>query len=88
MATDDHHSLADLSILATVSAIIVSSNFSLKNRQISNKSNFQYCGFDISNLKNLSAWFKRCESIPGFAEQDAGARTLANAVLSKDDKPF
>lgn len=34
-------------------------------------------GFDVSGLKKLGAWYKSLESIPGYEENETGAKTLA-----------
>uniref|UniRef100_U5EYR3 glutathione transferase n=1 Tax=Corethrella appendiculata TaxID=1370023 RepID=U5EYR3_9DIPT len=64
----DDLTIADLSILASISSIV-------------------QVGADISGYKNLAKWYENCKSLPGFAENEAGAKLFGDAVKSKlDDK--
>lgn len=40
-------------------------------------------GFDISELKKLDAWYQNCASLPGYDENEAGAKMLGDLVKSK-----
>lgn len=45
-------------------------------------------GLDISNFPNLTAWYERCSSLPGYNENEKGAKMMASAVKSKLTEPF
>lgn len=53
---------------------------------VANVSSFMEMGFDISNLKYLTAWYKGCESLPGFEENVHGAKTIAGFYQGYLDK--
>lgn len=47
-----------------------------------------HLGQDITAYPNLSAWYERCSSLPGFAENEKGAKMLAGFIKSKMTEPF
>jgi hypothetical protein len=49
---------------------------------------FQEIGADISRFHNLSAWYARCQQLPGFDENEAGAKKIGEMVKSKMTEPF
>uniref|UniRef100_A0A1L8E4D9 glutathione transferase n=1 Tax=Nyssomyia neivai TaxID=330878 RepID=A0A1L8E4D9_9DIPT len=42
-----------------------------------------YCGVNVSKYTNVMRWYKRCESLPGFDENENGAKTFGNVVKGK-----
>lgn len=51
-------------------------------------STLYHVGQDITNYPNLTAWYERCAALPGFAENEKGAKMLASAVKSKITEPY
>jgi glutathione S-transferase len=47
-----------------------------------------HLGLDVGNYPNLSAWYERCSGLPGFAENEEGAKMLAGFITSKLTEPF
>jgi glutathione S-transferase len=43
--------------------------------------NQQEIGVDISPYPGLAAWYENCKSLPGFEENQAGAKIFAERVL-------
>ncbi|XP_059616623.1 uncharacterized protein LOC132261706 [Phlebotomus argentipes] len=46
-------------------------------------STYYHCGANVKNLKNLIAWYKRCESLPGFQENEDAAKDFGDMFKSK-----
>lgn len=42
-----------------------------------------HVGLDIANYPNLTAWYERCAGLPGFAENEKGAKMFASYLKSK-----
>ena len=51
-------------------------------------SSLYHVGQDISNYPNISAWYERCAALPGFAENEKGAKMLASAIKSVLTEPY
>lgn len=47
-----------------------------------------HAGLDIANYPNLTAWYERCSSLPGFSENEKGAKMFATFLKSKLTEPF
>ena len=47
-----------------------------------------HVGLDITNYPNLTLWYERCSSLPGFAENEKGASMFATHLKSKLSEPF
>jgi glutathione S-transferase len=47
-----------------------------------------HAGLDIANYPNISAWYERCSALPGFAENEKGAKMFATYLKSKLTEPF
>jgi glutathione S-transferase len=47
-----------------------------------------HVGLDIVNYPNLAAWYERCSSLPGYAENEKGAKMFADHLKSKLSEPF
>ncbi|GAB0099737.1 glutathione S-transferase 1-1 [Sergentomyia squamirostris] len=50
---------------------------------LSSISTLQHLGANFSKFSNLSAWYKRLESVPGFAENEEGAKFLGDFVKAR-----
>ncbi|GAB0099731.1 hypothetical protein DMENIID0001_156180 [Sergentomyia squamirostris] len=42
-----------------------------------------HCGTKISQFPNLVSWYKMCEGLPGFNENEDGAKLLGTEVKAK-----
>lgn len=51
-------------------------------------STLYHAGMDISAYPNVSAWYERCASLPGFSENEKGAKMFASFIKSKLTEPF
>lgn len=43
---------------------------------------------DYGELPNLSAWFKRCQSLPGFEENISGTKAVKDMMAAKSMAPI
>lgn len=83
--------IADISIAASLSSIIVSFNFCLGLYFVITIMNlsfpyfFKAVGWDVTAYANVAKWFAKCTlEIPGYMEiNDAGAQQFGKAVKSK-----
>lgn len=41
---------------------------------------FQAIGWDLSAFPNTQRWYKECANLPGFAENEEGAKQFGEAV--------
>jgi glutathione S-transferase len=55
---------------------------------LANFSTIYHVGLDIDNYPNLAAWYERCASLPGFTENEDGAKMFATFLKSKLTEPF
>lgn len=55
---------------------------------LANFATIYHVGLDISNYPNIAAWYERCSSLPGFSENEEGAKMFAGFVKSKLTEPF
>uniref|UniRef100_A0A1L8E503 glutathione transferase n=1 Tax=Nyssomyia neivai TaxID=330878 RepID=A0A1L8E503_9DIPT len=51
-------------------------------------SSLYYFGLNVKKYKNILAWYKRCESLPGFKENDVAAKKYGDLVKEKLGKDF
>lgn len=47
-----------------------------------------HVGLDITDYPNLTSWYERCSSLPGFAENEKGAKMFAAYIKSMLTEPF
>jgi glutathione S-transferase len=48
----------------------------------------QNLGVDISQYPKLAAWYENCKTLPGFDENEVGAKIFASAVLKNATDKF
>lgn len=81
----DQLTLADLSCLASVTSIDVSSHRTSSSRKQATYHDCFYIsqnlGIDLSQFPNISEWYERCKSLPGWQECDQGAKKFAGQAL-------
>lgn len=51
-------------------------------------STIYHVGLDVSNFTNITAWYSRCASLPGFDENEKGAKMFAAFLKSKLTEPL
>lgn len=83
----DNVTIADTSIYASLSSILVSIklprnllDLSLVNLSKPTQMFLQAVGWNISKFPNILRWVQQCESLPGFAENEEGAKAFGEAV--------
>lgn len=47
-----------------------------------------HLGLDVSNYPNIAAWYERCSALPGYAENEKGAKMFATFLKSKLTEPL
>lgn len=47
-----------------------------------------HLGVDVGGYSNLAAWYDKCSALPGFTENEDGAKMLAGFINSKLTEPF
>ena len=47
-----------------------------------------HLGLEVANYPNLAVWYERCAELPGFAENEEGAKMLAALINGKLTEPF
>lgn len=47
---------------------------------LSSLSSIIHVGADLSKFKKLSSWYEKCKSLPGFEENDEGAKVFGLKV--------
>lgn len=55
---------------------------------LANFATIYHVGLDIGNYPNIATWYERCSSLPGFSENEDGAKMLATFLKSKLTEPF
>lgn len=55
---------------------------------LANFATIYHAGLDIGNYPNIAAWYERCSTLPGFTENENGAKMFANFLKSKLTEPF
>lgn len=82
--------LADVFVLASLTSIVVSENCRALSLQRFSESlqyllhlNKQHAGADLSGYPKISAWYERCRTLPGFDENEEGAKVFGARVKSK-----
>lgn len=79
--------IADFSILGTVTTADVSS-IKLLHNFLTNLIYFQHFGYNIGQHSSLNKWYQKCKSLPGFDENEAGAKYLASVVKKLTGGPI
>lgn len=51
-------------------------------------STLYHVGMDIANYPNITAWYERCAGLPGFSENEKGAKMFASFLKSKLTEPY
>jgi glutathione S-transferase len=83
--------IADLSVLASLSSIIVSLSFAFMvlTREIILILFFQQIGAKLDDYPNLKRWFGQCAAnVKGYEENDEGAKRFGDLVKSRLDDKF
>lgn len=72
--------IADISILASVSSFEVSFDFGYIYESLNELIYFQECGYDLSPYPDLKKWYERLHSMPSFDECLKGAKVFADLM--------
>lgn len=51
-------------------------------------STLYHVGLDVSSYSNVTSWYERCSSLPGFSENEKGAKMFGSFLKSKLTEPF
>lgn len=49
---------------------------------------FKFFGAKLSDYPKLNAWYERCRTVPGFSENEQGAKMLADKLTKALDEPL
>lgn len=55
---------------------------------LANFATIYHVGLDVGNYPNIATWYERCSSLPGFTENEDGAKMFATFLKSKLTEPF
>lgn len=51
-------------------------------------STLYHVGLDLSSYPNIAAWYERCAGLPGFGENEKGAKMFASFIKGKLTEPY
>lgn len=55
---------------------------------LANFATIYHVGLDIGNYPNIATWYERCSNLPGFSENEEGAKMFGTFVKNKLTEPF
>lgn len=51
-------------------------------------STLYHVGLDLSSYANVASWYERCAALPGFGENEKGAKMFASFIKGKLTEPY
>lgn len=51
-------------------------------------STLYHVGLDLSDFPNIAGWYERCAGLPGFGENEKGAKMFASFIKGKLTEPY